>query len=174
MCQFMANKRRARRRRPLWVPGIKEGLSLGTLAASALTTGSFANTLSERAYLISMDVVLVQSGFTAQEGPIIVGVSHSDYTSAEVEEWFEASAQWAIGDLIAQEAMKRKCRLIGTLGDPANDPLFNDGKPVRVKCGWWIEEGQTVQIWVYNDGTAALTTGAIVELNGKAYFRLPG
>ncbi len=164
-------KHRKRRGRPLFVPRIKASAAAGALAAADMTSTAFGSALDQEVYALSMDVVLTTHGFTAGEGPIIVGVAHGDYSAAEIEEWLEEASSWIKSNKIGQERARRKCRIIAASHEPALNENFNDGKPIRVKLGFVLEDGQQLQLWVYNDSDATLTTGGIVELTGPAYLR---
>ncbi len=142
---FMAkHKRTGRRRTRLWVPRIAETIPAGALALKDMTSADFSTLLDREVYAISADVMITRTGFTSNDGPIIFGLSHSDYTSAEIEEWFEAQGSWQQGNQISNERASRKCRMIGTIKDPDADIVWNDGKAKRVKLGWVLQEGQTL------------------------------
>lgn len=160
------------RRGRLFVPRMSESLACGALASNTVVSAAFGNTLDQECYAISTDCVVSGHGFTTGEGPILVGLAHGDYTAAEIEEWLEANASWASSDQIANERAKRKCRIIGYLEEmTGGDRLVNNGKKSRVKLGWKVQEGETFQLWAYNEGSAVLTTGGIVEIKGPVYFK---
>ncbi len=144
---------------------------MGALASNDLVSTAFATLLDQEVYAISMDVIATKSSLGALgEGPLIIGVAHSDYTAAEIEEWLEASASWAKGNKIAQEQARRKCRQIGIFGSVDETDILNDGKPLRVKLGFPIESGSGLQLWVFNDSGSTMTTGTTIELAGKAFL----
>ncbi len=159
-----------KRRGRLFVPRIKEALGAGALAANDLISGVFTGVLDRDYWLSSIDVLVTRHDFTAGEGPIIFGVAHSDYTAAEIEEWLEATTSWSSRDKVENEQASRKCRMIGMLNDPGAIGEFNDGKEIRIKCGWILEDQATLQMWIYNDNSDPLTTGGILEYTGKAYL----
>lgn len=107
-------------------------------------------------------------------GPLIVGIAHSDYSTAEVEEWLELVTGWDQGDLISQEISKRKIRVVGTFNPESTDAVatvhvLNGGRPLTTKCGWMLTEGQTIKYWVYNKGSAAIATSApAIQMIGHA------
>ncbi len=171
MLMMMARKNPKRRRRRLFVPRIKEGFALAALAANTLLSANFSQTVDRHYWAISMDVVPTWNGFTAGEGPLIIGVAHEDYTAAEIEAWLESAVSWTADDLIGQEVAHRKCRIIGTIKDLASDMDMNNGLPIRVKLGWELPIGSGLQLWAYNDSGTALTTGGTLEYTGKAFLR---
>ncbi len=171
-------KRQYRRRsgggfRGGYLPGnIDQDLGLATLAAkTAVLTAT--NTVSEKRRVSSIKAVYALSDFTvaANAGPIMVGVAHSDYTLAEIEEWIERSGSWSMSDLVADEVRKRLIRRIGVFRIPpsAAGAVLNDGKPIRTKLNWSLITGQGLQFFAYNLGTSALsTTSPNVNIQGKA------
>ncbi len=170
---LLAKRRRKKRKfRPYLKGQIEIDLALGTLAADTAVTEAVGDTVTEQAWLSSVKCVYALQDFTATtgDGPIVVGVAHSDYTQAEIEEWIENSSSWERYDLIAQEVAKRKIRRIGTfqqLAAAENTEVLNDGRPITTKCGWMLGTGQTVQFWAYNVGLA-LQTGSQVQIRGHA------
>ncbi len=146
-------------------------VTLGALAAADLAVGAETGVVVDRYYAISGDLTASIDGLTAGEGPIRVGVAHSDYTAQQIEDWIENSASWDEGDLPAQEITRRKIRELGTFGDGATNQVLNDGKPQRIPLRMTLTEGDTLQSWAYNESSATLTTGSVVEINGKVYLR---
>ncbi len=148
---------------------------LGTLAAKDLLIFAVTGTVNERTLLTSIVCTWSQRAMTAviDAGPIQFGVAHGDYASAEVEAWLETAGSWDEGDKIAQEIGRRKIRSIGTFTVPstvASAVVFNDGRPKRTKLNWILNQGQTINIWVYNQGSVAISgaTGADVNALGHA------
>lgn len=152
---------------------MSESLACGALASNTVVASNFGNAVDQEVYAISCDAVVSGHGFTGGEGPILVGFAHGDYTAAEIEEWLEANSSWVSSDQIANEKAKRKCRIIGYLEEPYTnaDRMVNGGAVVRVKLGWKLQEGETLNLWAYNEGSAVLTTGGIVEVKGPIYLK---
>ncbi len=153
---------------------VDEQLGIGTLAARTLVLVPFDEAVNERTFVSSIIATwsLRNATPTTDVGPLLVGVAHSDYSAAEVEAYIEATGTWDEGDLVQQEVMKRKIRIVGTFfipsGPNAQDTL-NEGKKIRTKCGWISNQGQTLDVWAYNLGQAAFaTTAPEVILNGHA------
>ncbi len=162
---LMARKRSQRRRRMgRYLRGtVDETTLLGTLAGSTLISDIYDNVVNERTLVSSHIGTWTLSDLTpgAGVGPILVGIAHSDYTNAEIEEVIEATASWNEGDLLAQERAKRKVRRIGifdTLDNAADSVVLNDGKPIKTKLNWILLQGQSLRFWAYNMGTGALAT----------------
>ncbi len=102
----------------------------------------------------------------------MVGVAHSDYTAAEIEEWIETTGSWDEGDLVQQEIAKRKIRRCGIFDGPSdanNTAVLNEGAARRTKCGWILNLGDGLNQWAYNMGTGDLaTTSPVVRVQGHA------
>ncbi len=158
-------------------PRISSTLALATLAAQDMLIGSSLGAVDAPTWLSKVRANWNISDLTQGDGPIVVGLAHSDYTAAEIEEWYEAQAAWSTNDKIAQEQAGRKCRQVGTLMNQGTssasqgDAVLNDGKPVTTKCGWRMNDGEGLVFWAYNDGDAVLITGSKLTLNGRATCR---
>ncbi len=145
-----------------------------TLAPSTGNTEAFDETVNERTLVSSVVATYSMNNFTpvASAGPVLVLLAHSDYSSAEIEEFIENTGSWDEGDLVNQEIASRKIRKIGvfeTIGDVTDEVVLNDGKPVKTKLNWILNQGQTLQMMGYNLGTAAFTTTApVVRADGHA------
>ncbi len=153
-----------------------EQLSLGTLAAKTAVKGNFDQTVNERTFVSSVVATWALSEFTKSsgDGPILVGLAHSDYSAAEIEAVIENAGSWNEGDLVAQEVGARKIRRIGifaTPDDEAQTVVLNDGRPIKSKLGWTLLQGQTLAQWAYNLGTSALATTA-PTLNTQGHANL--
>ncbi len=155
---------------------VNTSLSLGTLAGATLISVDLGDAVTETTLISSFVATWMMSDFTgsAGDGPISVGVAHSDYTDVEIEEYIETVGSWEVGDLIeSREIGKRFVRRVGTfatLGGGVNETsVLNDGRPIRTKLNWLLQTGQTLSIWAYNEGTSALaTTVPIVRVQGHA------
>jgi len=143
---------------------VNNTLTLGTLGSKVVVGTLVGDTLVEKAWLSSVKATWTMGEFTeaTNKGPIMVGVCHEDYTDAEIEAWIENLASWDQGDKVGQEISRRKIRRIGVFESPetaaSSIEVLNDGKPITTKCGWQLTTGQTLKIWAYNMGSAALAT----------------
>ncbi len=149
-------------------------LALGTLTGNNVLGGLETNVLTETAFLTSVKATWALKDLDPQpsDGPIWVGLAHSDYTDAEVEEWIEEGASWDAGDMVAtREINRRLIRQVGVfqnVSSATGTEVLNDGRPITTKCRWGLTTGQTVRFWVYNSGNGALVSGAILHVNGHA------
>ncbi len=169
----MARKRGGGKFRRYIRGNIDETQSLSTLAASTGVKNGIDDTVASTTWCSSIDCVwsVTEMGVVVGSGPIVVGVAHGDYTLAEIEEWIENDTSWDVGDLVSQEVAKRKIRQIGvfdrrTAG--ATIQTLNDGKPLKTKINWYLNDGDTLAFWYYNAGSAAFTSAPVVETLGHA------
>ncbi len=171
---LLAKRRRGRRYRRYIRGNIDEKMSLGTLAGNTLVAQAFAESVEEKTFVSSIDVAWALLGLNPAvgDGPIVVGVSHSDYTAAEIEGFIENTGSWSEGDMITQREIGR--RLIKIVGIFHNDTattteVLNDGRKLRTKLNWVLTTGDTLDLWAYNSGSSALdTTVAQLHINGHA------
>lgn len=153
---------------------VEEELLLSTLAGKTVLGENFDSVVGERTWLSSVRATWSLGNLTDafSEGPITVGLAHSDYTDAEIEEFLEVTGSWDEGNLGHQEQASRRVRVVGTF--PSSDQALgvttlNDGKPITTKCGFMLLTGQTAQFWAYNSGSNALTvTSAELTVVGHA------
>ncbi len=149
-------------------------MALGTLAAKTALLGA-SDTVIERTLISSVVATYSISDMTplANQGPIEVGVAHSDYSLAEIEAYLELDTSWSETDLTDREIQSRKIRRIGVFDSAQGGALgaytIRDGKAVKTKLNWIVTGGQGVNFWVYNLGGAALTTTSPnVNIRGHA------
>ncbi len=171
----MARKGRARRKFRRYIKGrIDFEMALATLAGNTALSAAESNVLSETAFLSSIKASwsLKDQTPVAADGPIWVGVAHSDYTTAEIEEWIEEGASWDEGNMVSREINRRKIRQVGVFrgsaAGAAGAEVLNDGCPITTKCKWTLVTGDTVRFWAYNQGAGGLTAGSTLHVNGHA------
>ncbi len=152
---------------------VEELFSLTTLAPATVVGTSFDESVNERTYVSSIKATYSMTGYTkaTDDGPILVGVAHGDYTDAEIEAWIENTGSWDEGNLVQQkEVGQRLIRKIGIFDNPASaseSVSLNDGKPLKTKLSWILNQGQTLRLWAYNKGTSALgTTVPVINVDG--------
>ncbi len=167
----MAKHTKRRRRVRLLKGNVEEALVLGTLAAATLIGANYDETVNERSIVLSHESTWSCQELTADEGPVVVGIAHSDYTDAEIEETIENTGSWNEGNLVDQEIAKRKIRTVGVFQGKGEDEALNDGLPVKTSLKWVLLQGQTLKMWAYNRTSATLTTGAIVIIQGHCWIK---
>ncbi len=171
-----AKKKSSRRRRmSRYIRGeVDEELALGTLGAKTLIAAGFDSSVTERTFISSLKAIWSVTAVTPSTtaGPIMVGVAHSDYSAAEIEQWIENSGSWSEADQIGQEIGRRKIRKVGIFrfqgaAGITSVAVLNEGKPLTTKLGWILTTGQNIQAWAYNLGTGAFaTTDPAVDIQG--------
>lgn len=171
------SKKRARRFRKYLRGVINSELTFGSIAAKAANSTDMPDTVFEKTWCSAMLATWSLGNFTkvADAGPVLVGVAHNDYTSAEIEEFLENTDSWNEGNLVQQEISKRKIRIVGSFQDPANaldSVVLNDGKQIRTKIGWSIASGQTLKVWVYNQGGVGFSGATTARINVRGHCNL--
>ncbi len=141
-----------------------------TLGSGALLGDTWDETVNEKSLLSSIVVTWSIDQLTGEEGPLIFGVAHSDYTDTEISEVIGTGGSWDSGNMISQERSKRLVRQIGEFAMPnaTGDLSINDGMPVKTKLNWQLQSSDTLKMWVFNRSAATLTTGAVLKASGHA------
>ncbi len=165
----MANKpkRRSQRRRinPQTYRAVQfhDSTGLGTLASAIAAVAALTNAATDQVICSSVKAAFTWDDATDQDGPLLVGFAHSDYTVAEVGEWAINLNSMDFGDKISAERSRRLIRLAGVLHAPEKVTL-----PMKkYKLNWRLGEGDTVNQFIFNAG-AALTTGGEMLCMGQA------
>ncbi len=143
-----------------------------TLASDTGIIQSLTDDLaSEGYYAISMDITAALEEIDAADGPIDLWIKSRDWTLAEFEEYLENPTTFSRVDLKQREivARGRSIKHIGTLTPAVT--VLNDGKPVRVKLGMYVPEGQSLDLVWYNSNDEVMVTGCIGSTSGKMYGR---
>ncbi len=163
-----------KRKRPMgrYIRGnVDEELTIAGLTTRDVASVAFDETVNERTRVTSLVARYSIDDFTviANAGPILVGIAHSDYSAAEIEEWIENTGSWNEGDLVAQEIGKRKIRQVGIFDASVGGDVLNDGKAIKTKLNWILLQAQTLQVWAYNLGGASVaTTTPSIHVEGHA------
>ena len=171
----MGRNKPKRRKFTRYIRGnVDEELDMAGLASKDVVGAIFDEVVNERTFISSIKATWSLANFTPviNSGPIVVGVAHSDYTDAEIEEWLEQTGQWDEGNLVSQEVSKRKIRQVGvfeTPDDSSDIVTLADGRQITTKCKWILLQGQSLRLWAFNSGTAAVqTTAPDVHVTGHA------
>ncbi len=104
------------------------------------------------------------------------GVSHGDYTAAEIEECLEAQAAIDRGDKIALEQSNRLVRQIGSIASNSSgattvSAVFADGRQIKTKLNWYMGTGDKLKGWIRNASGVVWTTGSSLGVNGTIWIR---
>ncbi len=152
-------------------------VSVGALAAADVVESSITAQSTNAYRLISVDFSygLSDLGATSDDGQVF-GLSHSDYTAAEIEECLESQGAIDIGSKIEQEQANRLVRQIGQMvGAPGTGAglNFNDGMPVKTKLNWYMGIGDQLALWIRNTSGTVYTTGATIDISGVFWVKDP-
>lgn len=145
-------------------------VSLTTLAAVTAITGALTSGVSDDVRLSSVETSFQwddakgTGGGENEDGPLIVGLAHGDYTTTEIEEYMKALSAVDFGDKIAAERSRRLIRVCGVLSAMRPYLLMK-----KYKLNWTLSEGIGVNAFAYNASSGtALTTGSILSIVGHA------
>ncbi len=162
--------RRNGRRYNLRKVRITPELALATLASDTAVTVTTTGTSDSQYRCISILATWALRGLTAGDGPVTVGYAHGDYTVAEIKECLESTNAISQGDKIAGEKTNRLVRIVGTFGT-AGPGILNDGRPIKTRLNWAIMVGEQVNMFAFNEDTAALTTGSVLHCQGSMFVK---
>ncbi len=164
---LMPTKKPTRRSRGKYLKGSMDvEVATSTLADNDVISDIVGDTPTEKVRCSSIEATYSISG-TAGDGPLIIGVAHSDYTDAEIEETLENAGSWSLGDKVSQERAKRLVREIGTFDGLATEEVLNDGKPIKTRLNWSLISGQALRFWVWNKSGSALQA-TLLNVQGHA------
>ncbi len=149
---------------------------LSALAANVAITAAMFGAPAGRPYrMISCNGTWSLEAMDINDGPLVVGFAHGDYTATEIKECIEAAGSINVGNKIEQERANRLVRIVATFGQPGvdqSDVMLNDGKPIKTRLNWLIPLGITFNIFVYNDGSAAVEAiTKQVKFNGDCWVK---
>ncbi len=147
---------------------VTPSMSLATLATITALKANLVAAADGPYRLISAIMSWTLHSLTAGDGPIVVGIAHSDYTVAEIKEAIEAATAISIGLKVQQEQTNRLVRVVGVLAE--GDTSLNNGMPIKTRLNWKFPVGVNPVIFAYNDGIT-LTTGAVLNANGKIWVK---
>ncbi len=165
----MARKGHGKRRYNLRKVRFTPTVALGTLNAGIALSNSLTAVAINAYRAVSLSCSWSIFGIAGTDGPVTVGYAHSDYSVTEIKECLESNASIDRGDKIAMEQSNRLIRIVGTFL-PGGQASLNDGRPVKTRLNWYIGTGDTVNVFVMNEGIT-MTTGALVNLNGQMYVK---
>ncbi len=142
---------------------------MSTLGDDAIISGNLHD-IAPVESLFSIALDLYVGWAEGGEGPLAVGIAHGDYSDAEILECLKADTL-DLANKIEREQAKRLVRSVGYITGLDADGAMNDGKMIRVKSRFHLEEGQNMKFWVWNRSKGALSTGADVQVFGSHFAR---
>ncbi len=149
---------------------IEEQFALGALANGIAIAGDTTALGVTKCYLISADLVWSIEDSTSDEGPIDVGLASGDLSVTEIVEGLDAKPT-SRSDRIAMERSRRPIRRAGSFAGSGANETLNDGKEIRTKLKFYIDEGIELVAWARNRSGATLTTGAVVNVVGTLFMK---
>ncbi len=152
---------------------------LGALATLVVASANMISASDAKYRLLSIRFVANWNNIeVGDDGALMFGIAHGDYTAVEIEECLEATTSISQGDKIANEKADRLVRILGIFpsapGAAAGGPQelsYNDGRAQTVKLNWEIPIGKTVSFWGYNTSDDQYTTGSNLVMLGSANIR---
>ncbi len=148
-----------------------ETLGLLTLADQGILSENMDDNFSEKVFCLSCDISCALSDNTPGEGPLTVIIAHSDYTDAELVEWWLATNSWSTGDLVAREQARRKIRFVGTFAGVLSEEVLFNGEFKRIPLKFIVESAQTLELAVINHSGGTLTTGTGLRSTGVVWAK---
>ena len=122
------------------------------------------------AFVISAKINMSIRGLTAGEGPLQVGLAHSDLTVTEIGESLDANLLEP-DNIIQKERARRPVRRVGYFPGAAATEVLNNGVPIHQIIKMVVNSGHRIVGWIRNQSGATLTTGAVFELQGVLSIR---
>ena len=151
-------------------------MAVGALDTLDVIDGAITGAANDTYRLISAKLAyqLVDLAALIDDGQEF-GLSHSDYTAAEVEECLEAQTSIDLGDKVAQERANRLVRSLGRFSGDAvtvsQSLAYNQGRPVKTKLNWKMSIGDTLNVWVRNSSGVIYTTGTSLAVIGEIWIQ---
>ena len=147
-------------------------VSLGTLANDVAVEVTTVDSLEQDFDIVSTDLLCTMRGITAGEGPLDFGLAQQGYTVAEIVECLDASPLSQYGP--EMERSRRKVRLYGRFIGNSDEDDVNDGLPIRKRMflkAFGHSTFGAASVWIVNRSASALTTGAVMEIQGTHWGR---
>ncbi len=163
------HNRRGKRRFNLRRVRVSPELALATLASDTVLATVLIGTSASTYRCMSVSLTWSLTDLTANDGPIIVGLAFSDYTVTEIKECLEAAEAIDIGDKIGQEKANRLVRIVGSMNEVRES--LSEGRLIKTRLNWLIPIGKAINVFAYNTGTGALTTGAFLNCDGSMWVK---
>ncbi len=161
-------RKQSRRKNFVAIP-VNQSITLDTLLNSTVIKASLSGVPTEDLFVISSDLSITVRSLTAGEGPLEVGLAHSDLSVTEILENLDVSFLNP-DNIIAKEQARRPVRRIGVLNGLTSEESLNHGNQTRTPIKFSIGE-VGLDCWVVNRSGATLTTGAIVQFFGTLYCK---
>ncbi len=151
-------------------------MPIGALGGALAEAQSIYAALESKFHLVTCESTWSINNYSNDplDGPVLVGYAHSDYTDAEIAEALD-TVVLSPGNKIEQEKNRRLVRVVGTMAalgsatTVVGNMELNDGKPIKTKLNWTINEGDSVNMFAFNQGSATILTGAVLNVGGTQW-----
>ncbi len=163
-------RRKGRKSSNFFAYPVQDDTPLGALGEGILVQGALSGLGITKVWVISADLQWSTSNHTPGEGPISVGLASGDLTVGETAEKLDARPT-SRSDRIAMERSRRPVRRVGIFPGIAAEETLNDGKSIRTKLGFYLDEGIELNAWARNEDSAQFTTGTLIVVSGMVYMR---
>lgn len=171
----MAKRGANRRKFNLQEVRVAAAVSAGALAALDLAQAAMVLASGDTYRLISCKLAYNWLDIQAAiDDGAQFGLSHSDYTDAEIEECLEAGTSMDLGNKVGQEQANRLVRQIGTIGNRAasgGGMAYRNGEMIHTKLNWLMAIGETLNLWVRNSSGTVWTTGSSLGATGSIWIK---
>ncbi len=155
------------RSKNFFVSKVNATVPLGALAVNTVIAGDLLDLIQD-AYLISADLTWGILEHTANEGTIVVGLNNDVLSVTEIAESLNASPN-SQDDRVAIERSNRPVREAGQFPGVEVNEVLNNGNLKRTRLRMVITSARDLQVWALNRSNSPLTTGTVLEVNGKVY-----
>lgn len=147
--------------------------ALGALASNAGILIGTKLGLLERFRVLKYELWAALTGLTSGEGTgLIIGIADGDFTLVEIEGALESNGPLGPNDTVIAAAVERFVILLGAVDrETGTEAIFENntgGHMMEKNLRWTFSRTKSWNLFVYNLG-AALTTGATVDIRGKAF-----
>ncbi len=146
-------------------------LDLGTLAADAVIKANVVGFV-DAAHLISAKLNWSAHDVPTSTGQVTVGLCHDDYTIAEIAEYLVASPTTK-DDKIARERSRRGrwIKRAGKFPFAATEEVLNDGRPIKTKLNFDVQQSGDLAVWAFNSSDTPLTGNGHINCDGPLWGR---
>ncbi len=155
---------------------LNASIALSTLGSGAAIKLSGLIALTEDFRLLKSEILADISGLTGGEADqLVLGMCNNELSNAEIAECIVAGGPVDRNDRLAQERAERWVKLLGkmVLTDSSGTQGYfrseTGGPLIIVKPRWTFSDPEGWAYFIFNNGAAALTTGATARVLATNY-----
>ncbi len=153
-----------------------ESVAVAALAANSVRIITNDIVLEEDFRMLKGEIFSTIEGLTAGEGDqLLIGIANGELTEAEIAECLVADGPVDRNDRATQERAERNVKLLAkyqknaVAETEASVHQFGEGEPLVTKHRWTYSNPEGWSLFVFNMGSATLTTGATARTIGTYY-----